>query len=167
MTIQTATLDTRETVGFKASHRLVQLGLTAAALAGLAAVAPSGITTFVGGAVLSAGLAGWSVVRVIRADRLGLSNRPSIVEMAAGALLVASMIWLAHVLTVGLFAGGLASTIALLSALAVIAVIETVDSALACYVIKRFAATGAIGAEVAVMLNMQQKYAISLDGTDR
>ena len=166
MTIQTATLETRETLGFKASHRLIQAGLTAASLAALAALAPSGLTAVTGAVALSTGLAAWSVVRIIRADRLGLSNRPSLAERVAGAILIACMIWVASAATTGLFASGLASTLALISVLTVIMIAETVGSALACYVIKRFAATGAIGAEVAVMVNLQQKYALSLDGQD-
>lgn len=167
MTMQTATLETGSSIGVNANPRLVQLGLTALAFGATAAVAPSAMMAAGAGVVLSGALAGWSVLRVIRADQHGLADAPSSVEKVAGGFLVALMIWMAHGLTAGIFDSGIASSAAILVAFAVIAIVEMLNSALACYVLKRFAATGAIGAEVAVMLNLQQKYAVSLENDNR
>ena len=167
MTIQTATLDTGASIGISIPHRLSQIALIAIAFSGIAVLAPSAMMALALTAVLSIGLAGWSVARVIRGDRFGLAPRPALLEAAAGASLVAMMIWLSFTMTAGMVSSVVGSASIVVVAFAAIAAFETLASAVMCYFLKRFAATGAIGAEIAVMLNVQQKYAISLDGQDR
>ncbi len=114
--------------------------------------------------ILSVGLSARAVLKIDEIDSHGLEEKPGGVETLTGTAVLSLMAALALVSASSLVAplGGVTNFImfnAIFAALFAAAIAaESAISAFACFALKPVLTKSAIGAEIAVMLNIQQKF---------
>jgi len=114
--------------------------------------------------VISVGLNVRAVTKLDEADENGLDDKPALLETALGAAILSALAAISLILASGIFQplGGIGQSVLYVAAsvgtFAAALAVEAVISALICFAVKPLLSKSAIGAEIAVMLNLQQKY---------
>ena len=118
--------------------------------------------------LLSAGLSVRAIMKLDEVDESGVEPNASPIDGLAGYSVLAGLVTISLIAAASLFApfGGAVSSLlfalTFTGLLAAALALETAFSAIACFVLKPLLSKSAIGAEIAVMLNLQQKYQTQL-----
>lgn len=113
---------------------------------------------------LSIGLSVRAVMKLDEIDRFGLGENAAVPETMAGTAVIAALGSVSMILASTMFApfGGIVQFMLFVGAsaafFAAAMAVEAALSALTCFVLKPLLSQSAIGAEIAVMLNLQQKF---------
>lgn len=118
--------------------------------------------------LLSAGLSVRAIMKLDEVDENGIEANASLIETLAVYSVMAGLVTISLIAAANLFApfGGAVSSLlfalTFTGLLAATLTLETVFSVAICFAIKPLLSKSAIGAEIAVMLNLQQKYQTQL-----
>ena len=118
--------------------------------------------------LLSAGLSVRAIMKLDEVDENGIEANTSQIESVAGFCMLAGLVIVPLIASASLFApfgGAVSSLLFALTFTALLAAsltLESVFSAVVCIAMKPLLSKSAIGAEIAVMLNLQQKYQTQL-----
>lgn len=117
---------------------------------------------------LCVGLNARAVMKLDEVDEQGLGDKPASLETVLGATVLSALAAVSLILASSIFAplAGYAQTVLFVvtsvGVFAAAVTLEAIVSILTCFVLKPLVSKSAIGAEIAVMLNLQQKYQMQL-----